>query len=54
MIKFNYNEAEKKLKINKREGNFKGMKKERVFKITKNGTLVKTVNYKGEEMEVDL
>ena len=54
LIKFNYNEAEKKLKINKREGNFEGMKKERVFKITKNGTLVKTVNYKGEEMEVDL
>ena len=54
LIKFNYNEAEKKLKINKREGNFEGMKKERLFKITKNGTVVKTVNYNGEEMEVDL
>ena len=54
LIKFNYNELEKKLKINKREGNFESMKKERIFKITKNGANAKTVNYNGEGIEIDL
>ena len=54
LIKFNYNESEKKLKINKREGNFEGMKKDRFFKITKNGVLVKSVNYNGEELDIDI
>ena len=54
LIKFVYNENEKKLKISKREGDFNGMKKERVFKITSGEKLIKSVNYNGEEMEVEL
>ena len=54
LIKFIYNEAEKKLKILKREGSFDGMKQERVFKITSAGKTIQNVNYKGEETEVKL
>ena len=54
LIKFIYNEAEKKLKILKREGSFDGMKQERVFNITSAGKTIQNVNYKGEETEVKL
>ena len=54
LIKFIYNEAEKKLKILKREGSFDGMKQERVFKITSAGKTIQNVNYNGEETEVKL
>ena len=54
LIKFIYKEADKKLKILKREGEFEGMKKERVFKITAGDKVIKTVNYNGEETEVQL
>ena len=54
LIKFVYNENEKKLKILKREGDFDGMKKERVFKITSGEKVIKSVSYNGEEMVVEL
>jgi len=53
-IKFKYNECEKKLTINKREGTFKGMQKERIFKITSANKIINTVSYNGEELEVKL
>ena len=54
LIKFEYNENEKKLKINKREGTFEGMQKERIFKITNGKKTIKTINYNGEELDVIL
>jgi hypothetical protein len=54
LIKFIYKEAEKTLKILKREGEFEGMKKERIFKVTVGEKVIKTVNYKGEEIEIKL
>jgi hypothetical protein len=54
LIKFTYTEANKKLKILKREGGFDGMKQERVFKITTGEKVVQTVNYKGDEVEISL
>ena len=54
LIKFKYNEAEKKLIISKREGDFDGMNKERVFKISNGEKIFKIVNYNGEELEVKL
>jgi len=54
LIKFKYNEAEKKLIISKREGDFDGMNKERVFKISNGEKIFKIVNYNGEESEVKL
>jgi alpha-D-xyloside xylohydrolase len=54
LIKFEYNENEKKLKINKREGTFEGMQKDRIFKITNGKKTIKTINYNGEELVVIL
>ena len=54
LIRFKYNESEKTLKISKREGNFEGMKQERVFNITSMGKSVKSVKYLGEEMDIKL
>ena len=54
LIKFNYNDAEKKLIIHKREGEFEGMQKERLFKITSGEKIIKTVNYNGEDLEIKL
>ncbi|MBQ5540683.1 MAG: DUF5110 domain-containing protein, partial [Bacteroidales bacterium] len=55
VIKFSYSEAQKVLKISKREGGFSGMPSERIFKITtQNGKTVKTVKYSGEEVEVEM
>jgi alpha-D-xyloside xylohydrolase len=54
LIRFKYNESEKILKISKREGNFEGMKQERVFNITSMGKSVKSVKYLGEEMDIKL
>jgi alpha-D-xyloside xylohydrolase len=54
LIKFEYNENEKKLKINKREGTFEGMQKDRIFKITNGKKTIKTINDNGEELVVIL
>ena len=54
LIKFEYNENEKKLKINNREGTFEGMQKDRIFKITNGKKTIKTINYNGEELVVIL
>lgn len=52
LIKFEYNESEKTLKIKKREGTFKGIQNERIFKITSGEKTIKIVNYNGEELVV--
>ena len=55
VIKFSYSEAQKVLKISKREGGFSCMPSERIFKITtQNGKTVKTVKYSGEEVKVEM
>lgn len=54
LIKFEYKDAEKKLIIHKREGDFEGMQKERLFKITSGEKIIKTANYNGEDLEIKL
>ncbi|MEO7975633.1 TIM-barrel domain-containing protein [Flavobacterium sp.] len=58
LIKFKWNEATKKLTIDKRKGTFKGMLKSRNFKIvfidSENNPKIKTINYKGEAIKLGL
>ena len=58
LIKFKWDEASKKLTIAQREGTFEGMLKNRNFKIvfisSENNPIFKTINYKGEDVKIEL
>jgi len=58
IIKFNWDNGNKKLTINKSEGSFDGMLKNRSFNIVfidgQNESISKTIDYKGEKVELKL
>jgi len=56
-IAFNYNDAENKLTIGQREGEFAGMLHDRIFRVKlvgKAGAEVKVIQYNGSKVEVKL
>jgi alpha-D-xyloside xylohydrolase len=58
LIKFNWDDANKKLTINKREGSFDGRLENRSFNIVlinaQNEPISKTIDYTGEVIELEL